>query len=110
MRVAYRASREGSGDLVFVPNWFTNCEHLPEIGGIGVHIGARVTALAAANDVLVSSRLRDLIIGFARSKAQSYRLGVGNVGRHFPEGGMAVHFCQPPNNFCHRNYPADLHV
>ena len=34
-----------------------------DIGGIGVHIGARVSALAAPNDVLVSSPLRDLVIG-----------------------------------------------
>jgi class 3 adenylate cyclase len=34
-----------------------------EIGGIGVHIGARVSALAGPNDVLVSSTLRDLVIG-----------------------------------------------
>jgi class 3 adenylate cyclase len=34
-----------------------------DIGGIGVHIGARVTALAGRNDVLVSSTLRDLVIG-----------------------------------------------
>ena len=34
-----------------------------DIGGIGVHIGARVSALAAPNDVLVSSTLRDLVIG-----------------------------------------------
>jgi class 3 adenylate cyclase len=34
-----------------------------DIGGIGVHIGARVSALAEANDVLVSSTLRDLVIG-----------------------------------------------
>jgi class 3 adenylate cyclase len=34
-----------------------------DIGGIGVHIGARVSALAAANEVLVSSTLRDLVIG-----------------------------------------------
>jgi class 3 adenylate cyclase len=33
------------------------------IGGIGVHIGARVSAMAGANDVLVSSTLRDLVIG-----------------------------------------------
>ena len=30
LRVAYRASREGPRDIVFVPNWFTCCEHLPE--------------------------------------------------------------------------------
>jgi class 3 adenylate cyclase len=34
-----------------------------DIGGIGVHIGARVSALAGPNDVLVSSTLRDLVIG-----------------------------------------------
>lgn len=34
-----------------------------DIGGIGVHIGARVSALAGTNDVLVSSTLRDLVIG-----------------------------------------------
>jgi class 3 adenylate cyclase len=31
LRVAYRASREGPRDMVFVPNWFTNCEALPEL-------------------------------------------------------------------------------
>jgi pimeloyl-ACP methyl ester carboxylesterase len=31
LRVAYRASREGSRDIVFVPYWFTCCEHLPEL-------------------------------------------------------------------------------
>jgi len=34
-----------------------------DIGGIAVHIGARVGALAGPNDVLVSSTLRDLVIG-----------------------------------------------
>jgi class 3 adenylate cyclase len=34
-----------------------------DIGGIGVHIGARVSAPAGPNDVLVSSTLRDLVIG-----------------------------------------------
>src|SRR6478672_7281343 len=31
LRVAYRASREGPRDIVFVPKWFTNCEVLPEL-------------------------------------------------------------------------------
>jgi class 3 adenylate cyclase len=31
LRVAYRASREGARDIVFVPNWFVCCEHLPEL-------------------------------------------------------------------------------
>jgi class 3 adenylate cyclase len=33
-----------------------------DIGGIGVHIGARVSSLAGPNEVLVSSTLRDLVI------------------------------------------------
>jgi pimeloyl-ACP methyl ester carboxylesterase len=31
LHVAYRTSREGPRDLVFVPNWFTNCEVVPEL-------------------------------------------------------------------------------
>jgi pimeloyl-ACP methyl ester carboxylesterase len=31
LRVAYRASREGPRDIVFVSNWFTCCELLPEL-------------------------------------------------------------------------------
>src|SRR5215213_391783 len=31
LRVAYRASREGARDIVFVPNWFTCCELFPEL-------------------------------------------------------------------------------
>ena len=34
LRVAYRASREGSRDIVVVPNWFTNCEVLPDLPSI----------------------------------------------------------------------------
>jgi class 3 adenylate cyclase len=34
-----------------------------DIGGIAVHIGARVSALAGHHDVVVSSTLRDLVIG-----------------------------------------------
>jgi class 3 adenylate cyclase/pimeloyl-ACP methyl ester carboxylesterase len=34
LRVAYRASREGARDIVFVPNWFTNCEVFPELPSI----------------------------------------------------------------------------
>ena len=34
LRVAYRASREGARDIVFVPNWFTSCEVLPELPSI----------------------------------------------------------------------------
>jgi pimeloyl-ACP methyl ester carboxylesterase len=31
LRIAYRASREGPRDIVVVPNWFTNCEVVPEL-------------------------------------------------------------------------------
>lgn len=31
LRVAYRASRQGVRDIVVVPNWFTNCEVIPEL-------------------------------------------------------------------------------
>jgi class 3 adenylate cyclase len=34
-----------------------------DIGGLAVHIGARVSALAGPNEILVSSTLRDLVIG-----------------------------------------------
>ncbi|HYY01423.1 MAG TPA: alpha/beta hydrolase, partial [Mycobacterium sp.] len=31
LRVAYRASREGPRDIVFVPMWAFNCEDFPEL-------------------------------------------------------------------------------
>lgn len=31
LRVAYRASSHGARDIVVVPNWFTNCEVIPEL-------------------------------------------------------------------------------
>jgi class 3 adenylate cyclase/pimeloyl-ACP methyl ester carboxylesterase len=34
LSVAYRASREGPRDIVFVPNWFTNCEVLPDLPSV----------------------------------------------------------------------------
>jgi DNA-binding NarL/FixJ family response regulator len=34
-----------------------------DVGGIAVHIGARVTASAAAGDIIVSSTVRDLVTG-----------------------------------------------
>lgn len=35
----------------------------PDVGGISVHIGARISALAGAGEVLVSSTVRDLVAG-----------------------------------------------
>jgi class 3 adenylate cyclase len=34
-----------------------------KVGGIAVHIGARVAALAGAGEVLVSSTVKDLVAG-----------------------------------------------
>jgi class 3 adenylate cyclase len=34
-----------------------------KLGGIAVHIGARIGALAAADEVLVSNTVRDLVAG-----------------------------------------------
>jgi class 3 adenylate cyclase/pimeloyl-ACP methyl ester carboxylesterase len=34
LRVAYRATTAGSRDIVFVSNWFTSCEVLPEVSSI----------------------------------------------------------------------------
>ncbi len=45
------------------------CELLPDddVGGLAVHIGARVSSLAGAGEVLVSSTVRDLIVGSGRT-------------------------------------------
>src|ERR1700757_5056664 len=40
LRVAYRTSREGPRDIVFVPNWFTCCEHLPELPSLQGRVDA----------------------------------------------------------------------
>src|SRR5215208_92860 len=34
LRVAYRASREGPRDIVFVPGWASNCELMPELPSV----------------------------------------------------------------------------
>ena len=43
LRVAYRTSREGPRDLVFVPNWFTCCEHVPELPSLQGWVDATTT-------------------------------------------------------------------
>ena len=47
------------------------CELLPDddVGGLAVHIGARVSGLAAPGEVLVSSTVRDLIVGSGQTLA-----------------------------------------
>jgi class 3 adenylate cyclase len=47
------------------------CELLADddIGGLAVHIGARISSLAASGEVLVSSTVRDLVVGSGRTLA-----------------------------------------
>jgi class 3 adenylate cyclase len=40
-----------------------------DVGGIAVHIGARVAALALGGEVLVSSTVKDLVVGSGLSFA-----------------------------------------
>src|SRR6201982_1646145 len=40
LRVAYRATSEGPRDIVFVPNWQTCCEVLPELPSIQGYVEA----------------------------------------------------------------------
>src|ERR1700746_685953 len=40
LRVAYRASREGPRDIVFVPNWFFCCEVFPELPSVRAWVEA----------------------------------------------------------------------
>ena len=59
-----------------------------DIGGIeSVHIGARVSALAGPNDVLVSSTLRDLVIGSG--------LEFEDRGAHQLKGAAGEVICSP---------------
>jgi class 3 adenylate cyclase len=48
------------------------------VGGMAVHIGARVAALAGANEVLVSSTVKDLVAGSG--------LQFGDRGTHLLKG------------------------
>jgi class 3 adenylate cyclase len=63
------------------------CETIGDnVGGIAVHIGARVAALAEASEVLVSSTVKDLVAGsglrFTPSGARKLR-GVPGEWRIF---------------------------
>jgi hypothetical protein len=58
LRVAYRTSREGPRDIVFVPNWFTCCELLPENPSLQGWVEA---ALFAREQVVNYSRAIHLV-------------------------------------------------
>jgi class 3 adenylate cyclase len=60
------SNRVGELDLEIRAGLHTGeCELLPDddVGGLAVHIGARVSSLAGPGEVLVSSTVRDLIVG-----------------------------------------------
>jgi class 3 adenylate cyclase len=63
------------------------CERLnSRVGGIAVHIGARIAGLAEPGEVLVSSTVRDLVAGsgFEFEDRGDYRLkGISEVWRLF---------------------------
>ena len=61
---ALRTAVHGLGLAVRVGVHTGECEVIgPKIGGLAVHIGARVTAAAEVDDVFVSSTVKDLVAG-----------------------------------------------
>ena len=89
-RLAYQVVGHGDLDLVFLFGWPTHlglgvrvglhtgeCELLGEdLGGIAVHIAARVLAQAGAGEILCSRTVKDLVAGsgFAFADGGSHRL------------------------------------
>jgi len=64
------------------------CELLPDcdVGGMAVHIGSRVSALAGPGEVLVSSTVRDLVVGSGQTltdRGEHYLKGVPGPWRIF---------------------------
>jgi class 3 adenylate cyclase len=59
-----------------------------DVGGIAVHIAARVSTLADAGDVLVSSTVKDLVAGLAFADRGEHTLkGVPDKWRVFAVAG-----------------------
>jgi hypothetical protein len=56
LHVAYRTSREGPRDLVFVSNWITNREVFPELPSIQGWVGGDDSAVRIA--IALASRFR----------------------------------------------------
>jgi class 3 adenylate cyclase len=63
-----------------------------DIGGITVHIGARVSALAGPNDVLVSSTLRDLVSG--QGSSSNHSLAVSACAPGDTDSGLLKNICK----------------
>ena len=52
-----------TGDLELLPD--------DDVGGLAVHIGARICDLASPGEILVSSTVRDLVVGADRALADA---------------------------------------
>ena len=79
LRVAYRASREGPRDIVYIPNWFTNCEVGPELPSIQGWIEAMTSARSA-------HLLRPTGHGSLRSGHAGRAANLGTMGRQHHRG------------------------
>ena len=79
LRVAYRTSREGPRDIVFVPNWFTNCEVLPELPSLQGWVEA-MTSLGSAH------LLRPAGHRSVRSRHAGCAADLGAMGRQHHRG------------------------
>jgi hypothetical protein len=55
LRVAYRTSAEGERDIMFVPNWFTNCEVFPGEGSNGLAHLDRASSLVHRSAPTITS-------------------------------------------------------
>ena len=70
------------------------CELLPgeDVGGIAVHIAARIAALAEADEVLASGTVRDLSVGspfMLESRGEQQLKGVAEPWRVYSVAGKA---------------------
>jgi class 3 adenylate cyclase len=64
----------------------------PQLGGIAVHIGARIAAEAAPGEMLVSSTVKDLVAGSGiefRERGTAPLKGVPGEWRLFAVGNLA---------------------
>jgi class 3 adenylate cyclase len=64
-----------------------------DIGGIAVHIGARVAALAGPSEVLVSSTVKDLVAGSGlvfEDRGEHALKGVPGIWRLYPVASPAA--------------------
>jgi hypothetical protein len=84
LRVAYRASRAGPRDIVFVSNWFTCCEVLPELPLLQGWVEAM--SLRGPNPTIeIAHHIRILLVGIPARRQPLVATGccctTGSTGR-----------------------------